>query len=348
MTHWLAFCILVMTLLIASSAWVIFRVLLPLRRIIRQATALERGDFNALEQPCGGIPEINYLRRSMASMAGHVRRAQEQARGYSDALTAGQEAERERIARELHDDTVQSMIGIAQGIDLALHWLERDPARGAATLKAARGQVTESVDNLRRLIGDLRPPALDELGLIPALKMLANSAAPIPIHIETEGTERRLNPDVELALFRIAQETVRNAQRHSRATHIDLHVTYLPDSIRLEIADNGVGFAIPAQIDTLAESGHYGLLGIHERATQLKGKLAISSTPGQGTRIQIDVPFEAQEQPGDTVRDPVCSALIHPQRAYGSVEYGGKRYYFCCPVCLGAFQQHPEVYLSNS
>jgi signal transduction histidine kinase/YHS domain-containing protein len=326
-----------------SQAWLVLRVLLPVRKLARQVERLEQGELGALQEPSSGIGDLERARHSMASMADHVRRAQEQTHTYADALTEGQEAERARIAQELHDETIQALIGIGQGIDLAAHWIDSEPQRGMAMLKAARGQVTDTVDNLRRLIGDLRPPALDELGLAAALRMLASPT----IRIEIEGAERRLEPQVELALFRIAQEALRNAERHSRADQIEVRLVYQPDAVRLLAHDNGVGFALPHDLESLAERGHYGLLGVRERAAQVKGTATIRSAPGHGTTVEVDVPFAAQAQPGDVVRDPVCSALIQPQRAYGSAEHEGQRYYFCCPVCLGAFKKHPEVYLAS-
>jgi signal transduction histidine kinase/YHS domain-containing protein len=328
---------------LVSQTWMVLRVLLPVRKLARQVEQLEQGELAALHETGNGMGDVERVRRSMASMADHVRRAQEQTHTYADALTEGQEAERARIAQELHDETIQALIGIGQGIDLAAHWINGDPQRGIAMLKAARGQVTDTVDSLRRLIGDLRPPALDELGLAAALRMLAGQAVQVAI----EGVERRLDTHVELGLFRIAQEALRNAERHSRASQIEVKLLYQPDAVRLLVSDNGVGFSLPHELETLAESGHYGLIGVRERAVQLKGASHIRSAPGHGTTVEVDIPFAAQAQPGDVVRDPVCSALIQPQRAYGSAEYEGQRYYFCCPVCLGAFKKHPEVYLPS-
>src|SRR5690348_16762664 len=112
-------CAALLTALIFINLWLVTRVLRPLRKLAAQANRLTEGDFTALKEPCGGIREIDALRRSLFAMVGHVRRIQEQKRQYADAITGVQEAERTRIARELHDDTVQSFIGIAQSIDLA-------------------------------------------------------------------------------------------------------------------------------------------------------------------------------------------------------------------------------------
>jgi signal transduction histidine kinase/YHS domain-containing protein len=337
--------ILVIMALTAGNLWLMVRVLLPVRRLAAQTARLSAGELAAFQQPCGGIAEIDALRRTLASMAGHVRRAQQESLTYHSALTAGQEAERARIARELHDDTVQSLIAIAQSMELAANWIEDRPASVIDMLKLARAQAVESVDNLRRLIGDLRPPALEELGLVPALRILARDTTAITVEVVVNGTERRLDEMHELALFRGAQEAVHNASKHSGAERVLVAVAYEPDAVKLAVSDKGAGFAVPEPISTLVEAGRYGLTGMVERVESLSGQVGITSAPGQGTAITITLPVQPSAQPVETVRDPVCRADIQPDQAYASVVYGGETYYFCCPVCQGAFQRSPETYI---
>jgi YHS domain-containing protein len=158
--------------------------------------------------------------------------------------------------------------------------------------------------------------------------------------------QRRLPGDYELALFRAVQEALNNAQRHSQAHHIHLTMTYLPTSVHLRIRDDGTGFSAPERVEDLAAAGHYGLLGIVERMTHLSGTARITSSKGQGTQIDLELPLPEHTQPTDTVRDPVCTALIQPDQAYSSVVYEGRRYYFCCPVCEGTFQHEPTAYIA--
>lgn len=188
---------------VAGNLWVIWRVLRPVRRLAMSAERLAQGDMTALEQQCGGIREIADLRQSMASMAGHVQRAQVEGLTYRHALTDGQEAERARIAHELHDDTVQSLVAIAQSIELATTWLETDPARARMMLTMARTQAVENVENLRRLIADLRPPALEELGIVAALEMLADDTHKAHVEVQITGNARRIDAAHELTLFRL-------------------------------------------------------------------------------------------------------------------------------------------------
>lgn len=335
----------VLAALTILNFWLVMRVLYPLHRLSAGAMRLQKGDFSAFDYHIGGIREIETLRHSLSGMVRHIRHSQEQRQGVIESMTTAQENERRRIAQELHDDTVQSFIAVAQGVDLAMQWIENSPNRAIEMLKMARRQVTETVTSLRNLIADLRPPALEELGLVPALQMWAENLHGIQFHIEVEGTARRLDEIRELTLFRCAQEAISNAQRHGRATEIFIEVSYQSECVSLTVSDNGKGFDVLAQINANASYGHYGLLGIQERVHRLEGTVNLQSTPEHGTTLQVVIPAVEAPQPPDTVRDPICQALIEPHAAYYSLAYEGERYYFCCPVCQGAFQNSPELYL---
>lgn len=335
-------------LLLASNLWFFFRVLRPLHTLSLQAEQLSRGEFDSFASQCGGIAEIRQLQRAMSGMVGHVRRAQEQSRAFAEQLSEGQESERKRIARELHDDTIQSTIAVTQGIDMARNWLDTDPERASQMLQLAREQAIEIVTNLRNLIGGLRPPALEELGLIPALEMQLDTLKGVTGHLQVEGERRRLEEDQELALFRVAQEALYNVTRHSHAQNVYLEVSYQRDGVLLHVRDDGRGFEPPNHLGDLAFKDHYGLLGIQERINNYGGWFKLESKIEQGTTLHAYLPITAQAQPDDKVRDPVCSALIEPHQAYGNLEYGQTTYYFCCPVCQGAFQKDPELYLHKA
>lgn len=330
------------------NLWFFTQVLRPLQRLLTRTAKLAAGNLTALEQPCGGISTIGELRHTMASMVGHVQRAQAEGLTYRHALTDGQEAERARIAHELHDDTVQSLVAIAQSIELGLNWLERDSDRAQMMLSAARTQAVESVENLRRLIADLRPPALEELGIVAALQLLAAQNKDIHARINVVGDARRIGEQHELTLFRVAQEAIRNARRHGRASEITLELDFHADDVHLTITDDGIGFTPPAPLDCLAQREKFGLLGMKERVEQMRGTLRILSEPGKGASVQVALPLDQVVQPNEKVRDPVCGATIEPRHAYGSLVYGESRYYFCCPVCQGAFQSQPSLYVKSN
>jgi signal transduction histidine kinase/YHS domain-containing protein len=341
-------CTVIAVLFFVSNLWFFFRVLRPLKQLSRQAEQLKHGNFTAFEQPCGGVSEIRQLRRAMAGMVGHVRRSQEQSRAYADRLADAQEGERKRVAHELHDETLQSLIAINQSIDLARTWMYTEPDRAQALLQAARQQAVETVTGLRNIIGGLRPPALEELGLVAALEMEVEKIADLKAHVRVKGITRRLDEARELALFRAAQEALTNARRHSQASQVEITVSYHPEGIRLSVTDNGIGFPIPAYLSDLAAQKHYGLMGIQERTQSLGGTLTVSSKRDQGTTLEIFVPSDQNDQPTALVTDPVCKAQIEPQQAYSQMVYLGVTYFFCCPVCQGAFQKNPELYLTTS
>lgn len=261
------------------------QVVQPLQRLAAETTALGRGEFDAMRQPVGGIAEIRLLHEHLIGMARRLHMAQQGLRDYLGALTAGQEEERRRLARELHDDTLQSLLALNQRIQLARQ-TAADPATAAqlATMEAMAG---DAMAELRRLTRDLRPSYLDDLGLAPALALLARDASEalgLPVTFTQDGEARRLSPAAELAFYRIAQEGLRNVGRHAQAGAATLTLAFDETATTLTIGDDGVGFdaARPAE---LAADGHFGLLGAAERAEAAGARLVIDSAPGRGTRL---------------------------------------------------------------
>lgn len=266
------------------------QVVQPLRSLEEKATALAWGDFKAIEEPVGGIDEIQGLQTELIRMARRLRDAQQSLRGYLGAVTAGQEDERRRLARELHDDAIQSLIALNQRLQLAQ--LDPDNSGAAAQLQEMQQMVTQLIADLRRQIHALRPIYLEDLGLLPALQMLAQevqNAQSLSVHFHSEGQERRLPPHVELALYRIAQEALNNVARHAQANEATLTLTFTSADVTLTVQDDGRGFTVPESPGDLAPQGHFGLLGIYERAQLIGADLMLHSRPGQGTRLQIQI-----------------------------------------------------------
>jgi signal transduction histidine kinase/YHS domain-containing protein len=336
---------ILLLLLVGSHIWFYQRVLHPLKRLAGQAEQLTAGELDSFDKDCGGVDEIRQLQRAMAGMVGHLRRDQDHIRAYTDTLTDSLEHERKRIARELHDDTVQSVIAVIQSIDLTKNWLESDPERAKQMMNMAREQATEIVTSLRELIGGLRPPALEELGLVSAVEMLVAKSEQVTVTFSVSGAVRRLEEAHELTLFRIVQEGLNNTVKHGEASRLTIQLTYGADDVELRLSDDGRGFVPPQDLRQFTAKRHYGLLGVQERVTALDGTFEIISGIGQGTVLLVRLPLDGSHQPDHLVRDPVCSGLIEPQKAYGSSLYQGETYYFCCPVCQGAFQKEPERYV---
>ncbi len=264
----------------------------PLQQLEVKAAALAVGDFESIQEPVGGISEVRHLQYQLAEMSRKVHAAQEGLRDYIGAITAAQEEERTRLARELHDDTIQAVIALKQRVQLA----ERsaaDPASRAA-LSELEALAEQTIENLRRLTRALRPIYLEDLGLVPALQMLAREASQakdLQVEFQQAGRERRLPREAEIALYRIAQEAISNVVRHSRGTRAALHVNYADREVMLEVSDNGVGFAVPSSPTDLAPLGHFGLLGMRERAELIGARLDVNSMPGRGTKLSVRLAY---------------------------------------------------------
>ena len=260
----------------------------PLRRLETRAAELAWGDFAAIEQPAGGVREIRQLQNTLIHMARKVQDAQQSLHDYIGAMTRGQEDERRRLARELHDETLQALIALRQRVQLAqMKAKEDDTQKSLAELESLS---SNTIDELRRLTRALRPIYLEDLGLVTALEMLAREAAPLEVAFSREGVERRLDANVELSLFRIAQEALNNVAHHAAATRAWVRIDFQPAAVTLEISDNGKGFVPPRSPAEFAPGGHYGLLGMHERVELIGGKLTIESAPGKGTHLKIHLP----------------------------------------------------------
>lgn len=262
------------------------QVVRPLQRLAANTTALGRGEFDAVSEPVGGIAEIRLLHAHLVHMARRLHMAQQGLRDYLGALTAGQEEERRRLARELHDETLQSLIALNQRIQLAQQ-TAADPATIAQLAEMER-MAAATMAELRRLTRDLRPSYLDDLGLAPALSLLARDATEtlgVPVRFEPTGEARRLSPEAELAFYRVAQEGLRNVGRHAQASVATVALTFDALATTLIISDDGVGFDAAQRPAELAAGGHFGLLGAAERAEAVGARLTIDSAPGRGTRL---------------------------------------------------------------
>ncbi len=264
------------------------QIIQPLQRLEQKAAALAWGDFEAIQESVGGISEVQHLQMELAEMSRKVQAAQEGLRDYIGAITAAQEEERLRLARELHDDTIQAVIALKQRLQLAQKSVKDQSAR--QSFRELETLAEETIENLRRLTRALRPIYLEDLGLVTALEMLARETSqnhPLVVEFRKSGQERRLAREVELSLYRIAQEALNNVVKHAQASRAELTMTFEDAKIQMEIRDNGRGFKVPNSPTEFAPSGHFGLLGMHERANLLGARLEIESAPGEGTRLKV-------------------------------------------------------------
>ena len=269
------------------------RIIRPLQKLDAQVTALGWGDFDAVATPVGGIEEIQELQKALARMAVQVRTYQQSMRGYLGAVTAAQEDERKRLARELHDDTVQSLIALKQRVQAARRKAKSDPSALDAQLAELQDMLETTLGEVRRFSRALRPIYLEEVGLVTALEALARdtSRGDFRATFELKGEPRRFAPDTELALYRIAQEALSNVVKHAGAASAHVTAEFAPNDLVLHVQDDGAGFGVPERAGALVSAGHYGLMGMHERAQLIGARLAIRSGPGEGTTVEVRLPL---------------------------------------------------------
>lgn len=212
-------------------------------------------------------------------------------------IISAQEEERKRISRELHDEVVQTLVGI----NVALSALGHRADLGAPRLrqKIARTQrlVETAVRAVHRFARELRPTVLDDLGLIPALHAYSKSLAgqaKIRIHLTAFHGVEALSSVNRTVLFRVAQEALNNVVRHAEASEIKVGLTAVPGRIRMEITDNGKSFLVRKTL--LAKTNkRLGLIGMRERIEMIDGSFAIESTPGLGTTVRVEIPFQMEK-----------------------------------------------------
>ena len=264
------------------------QIVAPLQKLEARAADLAWGDFSAIEKQVGGVQEIQQLQNELIHMAQKVQDSQRSLRDYIGAITRGQEDERRRLARELHDETLQSLIALHQRVQLAQ--MKANVGEIKKSLVELEMLSSTAIDELRRLTRALRPIYLEDFGLVTALDMLAseNSKTDFTVGFSCLGIERRLDAAVELTLFRITQESLSNVARHAAATLTAISLVFQPNVVILEVKDNGKGFTPPRSPAEFAPGGHYGLLGMHERAELIWGKLTIESS-ANGTIIRVTI-----------------------------------------------------------
>jgi signal transduction histidine kinase len=246
-----------------------------------------------------GRPSVIVMLRDLSEL----RRAQrELAASYADLQRLVsqqhrvQEEERKRIARELHDELQQRMAAILINLSAAGTQLRRDQAGTKRALEAAEELAGTVIESTRRIVKDLRPQMLDELGLVPALEALcehfsATTAIACTVHAEAAAGERASAvPPLATCLYRVAQESLNNVAKHARASVVQVRLALDAEAgaIELQVSDNGQGLADPA---LLRKPESFGFLGMNERLRMLGGVLTLHGAPGQGTTVRARVPL---------------------------------------------------------
>ncbi|MGD0779727.1 MAG: PAS domain S-box protein [Dehalococcoidales bacterium] len=212
---------------------------------------------------------------------------------YLQQATRAQEEERKRISHELHDDTIQALVVLSRQLD-ALATSSNGLSEEVKKRLEDLWQQTDSVlQGVRRLSQDLRPAAIDRLGLLPAVQWLAEEVTKysgVATSVSILGKEHRLPEEVAIALFRITQEALRNVWRHSGATKAEIVLQFTDSRTKITISDNGKGFVLDGKIGDLAKQGKLGLAGMQERVQLVGGTIHVQSAPAKGTTITVEAP----------------------------------------------------------
>lgn len=200
--------------------------------------------------------------------------------------------ERVRLAREIHDTLAQGFVGISSQLDAVALTLNGHLDSARTHLDLARKMARHSLTEARRSVMDLRASALEGQDLPAALSQAAHqwtAGSPVKVHVDVDGTGRKLPEEMEQHLLRIAQEAVTNTVKHAHAKEVWIHLAMNNGTLKMRVADNGEGFE---QTDAFSEiGGHFGLLGMRERAERLGGELQLHSEPGEGTEVEVTVPL---------------------------------------------------------
>lgn len=206
-----------------------------------------------------------------------------------------QEEERKRIAVELHDSVAQWLVGIFYELEACRALLPKTDSNSAGHrgLAEIQAKLDRSVKEMRRLMAGLRPPILDELGLVHALRQALDELKPdgIAYDFKTTGEPIRLPASTEVAVYRVVQEALTNVRKHSEASAVTLHIQFEPEILSVEVSDNGKGFNLSKTMSNGISLGHMGLLGMNERVTTLGGTLRAKTRQGAGTTIRFTIPI---------------------------------------------------------
>lgn len=210
-----------------------------------------------------------------------------------------QEDERKRVAREIHDGPAQDLANVVLKAEICERLFDvnrMDELR--VELQELKSAVKESLTEIRKIIHNLRPMVLDDLGLVPAVKRLIEEAqeqSGIEIQFSLIGSESRLDSAIEIAVFRVVQEAINNTRKHANASRAQVKLEFLTDRVSAVIEDNGDGFDMGQLNQTLAGGDHFGLYGMRERVELLGGTFRIRSKKGEGTRVSVMIPLKKRE-----------------------------------------------------
>jgi len=243
-----------------------------------------------------------------------VRQQRTQLRALTSQLTEVQERERRQLARELHDEMGQALTAIHMNLAAITKALPTEASPYLRERLTEAGQLTDqTLEQIRELSLDLRPPMLDDLGLLPTLRWYIKRYATrmnIRADLSVLGVEKRLPPAIETALYRVLQEALTNVARHAQASAVQIQLHYSAGTVVAQIEDNGCGFAVDSALAQERGGKGMGLLGMRERVTLLGGAFHIESMPSKGTQLWLKIPLENPLEGADDEKPNESSGTV--------------------------------------
>jgi len=299
-------------LLILGTTFSLYMLSLSIGRvtgsIARLADNAARAVPGSLFRPMAeqGPHELHLLIKAFNKMVVQLAEQQGSLRQYAHKALLSQEEERQRLSHELHDGTMQDLVGLVQRVELCRSEMDRDPLLARRRLDELQDLIEQILGDVHRISNALRPSILEDLGLPTAIQALCNDLqkqmSSIQCQCVVTGEERRLSPDLELAVFRVVQESLGNIRKHVRSvTRVEVLMEFRESEIRTVVRNDGPVFPTP-DVRSLVRNGHLGLAGMYERAHLFHGNLNISSDPATGTtvRLRLPCPSEAIREAGNS------------------------------------------------
>jgi len=250
--------------------------------------------------------ELKRLAESFNSMAGELKKRMKQEKEYISRIIDAQESERRRISRELHDELGGALTAIKYNLEIIEKDLPENLLEGKERLKEVETLSAQILGQLRTLSHDLRPPMLDDLGLLPTLRWYIENYGKrwkINTHYEAIGFPEKVNSELETALYRVIQEALTNIAKHARAADVHVHLSCTDLLVMVTITDNGIGFN-PQEVPALeTQKRGFGIMGMQERISSFGGRINIRSRQGAGTQITIEIPLKSPEGEDESTED---------------------------------------------
>lgn len=273
------------------------------QQLIRRRNDLERRHRLSKETTAKAESLVSKVGVAMGYLSGGLMDLSEKLDDIREKQTLGikiikaQEEERKRVAREIHDGPAQLMANLVIKTELCEKLVDKNPTQVKVELNSLKELARVSLKDVRKIIYDLRPMSLDDLGLIPTVqRFIANYIDETGQHAEllVFGEPKALAPIVELAAFRLIQEALNNIKKHANAKNAQVKLEFIQDAIKIIVSDDGKGFN-KGNVKTQDIDGGYGLLSMKERVDLLNGKLDVQSSPGKGTKIFASIPLQINE-----------------------------------------------------